>query len=587
MGKSVAVIGAGPSGLCATKELLQEKHSVLCFERTDSIGGIFTFRQDPCAVGVWRSCKLTSSALVTCFSDFFPEWESAEPFRHCHFTHRQYLEYLRRYAEHFDLVRCIRFGCEVTAASPGENGDWLVTISDKSGSQTLRFDAVAVCTGVHRVPYTPELPGLADFRGQILHAAHYKTPTSIRGTSAVFIGAGESGSEIVAEASKKLNRSYVSLRRGVYVIPRLINGLPNDYTSTRLLYSLPEFVVRRSDAGARSLKQKLFWALFPFGLARTAVVRMQRLLKRAANRRRAEARLATVAGKLGREKAAAALVNESAVRAKVEKLIHDLRRQSRGNQFDTFATKTEGFIEAIVQGRSELRPATASVTPTGVIFTDGTSVDVDAIVLCTGFDAASTPFIKPPIDLRELYANCFTVEHRERLAFLGFVRPPLGAIPPMAEMQSRWFAQILSGNCTLPSGAEMQADIERRRDKREAYFNQVFRRLPHLVDYSTYLDELAERVGCKPRARDLLLKPVLLYKLYTSAFSGVQFRLRGPHARPQLAERILRHTPSHFMAVRFGDLAFAKLAGFLGLRRFQPRLSLTHARAPTSADLVQ
>jgi cation diffusion facilitator CzcD-associated flavoprotein CzcO len=39
--KRVAIVGAGPSGLVTAKELLQEGHAVTCFERTDSLGGVF------------------------------------------------------------------------------------------------------------------------------------------------------------------------------------------------------------------------------------------------------------------------------------------------------------------------------------------------------------------------------------------------------------------------------------------------------------------------------------------------------------------------------------------------------------------
>jgi len=88
------------------------------------------------------------------------------------------------------------------------------------------------------------------------------------------------------------------------------------------------------------------------------------------------------------------------------------------------------------------------------------------------------------------------------------------------------------------------------------------------------LDGLAEIIDCKPRARDLLLRPRLLYKLYTSPFAGVQYRLRGPHAQTEMATRLLLHAHSHARVVRFLDVAFAEIARLLGFTRFQPHLSL-------------
>ena len=71
MKKHVAVVGAGPSGLVAAKELLQEGHEVTCFERDAGLGGVFRYREGPEQPGVWRTCRLTSSMLVTYFSDYF------------------------------------------------------------------------------------------------------------------------------------------------------------------------------------------------------------------------------------------------------------------------------------------------------------------------------------------------------------------------------------------------------------------------------------------------------------------------------------------------------------------------------------
>jgi dimethylaniline monooxygenase (N-oxide forming) len=394
---------------------------------------------------------------------------------------------------------------------------------------------------------------LERFEGQILHSAHYRDTTSLRGRSAVFVGAGESGGDIIAEASRALDRCYVSLRRGVFVIPRLLNGLPNDYTGTRLLYSLPDFASRRSDPQAQRLKRRLTMALLPLAGARLA---FDRCAKYITSRTRPDP------------------PSEDVRCREVESLIMQLRRESGGNQFETFATKTAAFVEAVVDGHCELRGAISAVTQRGVVFVDGSTADVDVIVLCTGFERASAPFISVRIDLEKLYKNCFDPNWRERLAFIGFVRPSIGAIPPLAEMQARWFAQLCSGNVHLPPVAQMQDHIEGEVAARKRYHRLVFHRLPHLVDFSTYLDDVAEMIGCKPRLIDLLRRPKLLYKLYTTAFSGVQYRLRGPHAEPELAARILLHAHSHVRAVRFLDVAAAELARLVGVSRFQPQLTL-------------
>ncbi len=330
---TVAVIGAGPSGLAATKELRQDGYNVTCFERNDGIGGIFRFRADPGQVGVWRSCRLTSSILVTSFSDHFPRWRTSSPFEHRHLAHHEYLDYLESYVDEFRLASSLRFGCEVVSLSSTADRGWRLSLRDARHGEldVQEFDAVAVCSGVHGRPLIPPVPGLDDFGGQVLHAAHYRGPESITGNSVVFVGGGESASEIIAESCRPGRRCYVSLRRGVFVIPRLLNGLPNDYTGTRLLYSLPDFVSRRTDRRARCTKRLLALAFFPLSAVRALVDALARSLS---DRRR-----------------------QRSCRTEVERLIEQLRAKAGGNQFETFATKTEAFLEEVVDGRCELQPS--------------------------------------------------------------------------------------------------------------------------------------------------------------------------------------------------------------------------------------
>jgi cation diffusion facilitator CzcD-associated flavoprotein CzcO len=242
------------------------------------LGGVFRFSNDPKTIGVWASCRLTSSQLVTSFSDHFPGWEAGRPYEHSQLSHGDYHAYLCGYAERFGVLEHVRFGHEVVHV--GQLDDrWRVIATDRGcgDESTEVFDAVAVCSGIHRVPSIPELPGLDGFEGQILHAAYYKGPASIQGRSAVFVGAGESGGDIIGEASRHLDRAHLSLRRGVFVLPRLLNGFPNDYTGTRLLYSLPEFASRRSDPDALRLRRRIGRALLPLIALRALIDALQRM----------------------------------------------------------------------------------------------------------------------------------------------------------------------------------------------------------------------------------------------------------------------------------------------------------------------
>lgn len=549
--KTVVIVGAGPSGLVTAKEMIQEGHRVVCFERNAQLGGVFRFQPAAEAVSVWESCRLTSSILVTSFSDYFPRWREAQPFDHGHMTAGEYCRYLEGYAEHFGVRPCIRFECEVVDVSLTVAGGWRVTTRTpgREEHEVVECDVVAICSGVHHRPYLPDIPGLDAFEGQVLHAANYKGPSSVRGRRTLFIGGGES-SEIVAEMAPRLERAYVSLRRGVFVLPRILNGYPNDYTGTRLLYSLPAFVSRRSDPVAQKQRRQLAAALFPLWVLRGGLVAAEQKWR------------------------ARQAIPQDPRMAEIESLILDLRAKAGGTQFETFATKTEGFLGAVVDGRCGLRPAVKAVHPWEATFVDGTTVSIDSIVLCTGFAPPTVRFLNVPVDPTHLYKRCFHPTYREKLGFIGFVRPPLGAIPPMAEMQARWYAQLVSGALQLPTPAQMEVAIAQEAEHRRVYHRQVAERLPYLVDFSTYMDDLADLIGCKPRFADFLSKPELLYKLHAAALCGAQYRFRGPHAQPDLAAKVIAATYAHAPVYRFLDVGLAELARALGLEEYQPHLSL-------------
>ena len=203
----VAVIGAGPAGLPAIKELLAEGHSVACYEQAPGVGGLF--RYDKENGQIWKSLRLTSSAPITSFSDYPMSDDLPQ-----HATHEQYTAYLNDYCDHFELRPHISFETKVQAVERQEDGSWLVRVAASDGSTSeSRFDAVAVCSGLHQHPYSPELPGQEDFKGEFFHASKYREQAPFEGRSVVFVGLGESGADVVAEVSEVTKHAWLSLRR--------------------------------------------------------------------------------------------------------------------------------------------------------------------------------------------------------------------------------------------------------------------------------------------------------------------------------------------------------------------------------------
>jgi len=516
--KRVAVIGAGPSGLATVKELLDEGHAPTCFERAPGLGGVFRFGEQDGVV--WESCRLTSSGLITAFSDFPVEAELAG-----HLRVGEYVEYLQRYAIRFALAPHLRFGTTVVAVTSDGAGGWIVRTRDVRGEAEERFDAVAVCSGLHQHPHRPSFPGLESFLGEIAHGAEYRRPAQVAGKRVLVVGAGESGADVAAEVSAHAAETVLSLRRGVAVLQRQMFGVPKDYQTSRLLNS-PAHWIFQTRHPADDRKRRLYRALFlPF-------VALDKLLQ-------LTFRFFWEFLPLLRARGLEEIRANLATRRESMRLL----AESGGTLTEQFGTKTDDFVRAIALGRCRRAAAIARFEGRRVVFEDGGEFEPDLVLLCTGFETRM-PFLDPAITAAPRYLHTFHPEIGASLGFIGFLRPAFGAIPPLAELQARWFALVLSGRAELPSRAAMASSIDEWTHFRAHVFRAVRGRLDHLVDHAPFCDELASRVGCKPTQAAVARESRRFrWRFFAGPFVAAQYRLVGPHAEPEMARAVISGLP--------------------------------------------
>lgn len=194
MSKTVAIIGAGPSGLAAIKNSLEAGLEPTAFEIDPWLGGAWRYT-DLHEEKVRRSCVANSTVTNTskhlsCFSDFpVPkEWPN-------YLSRQKYLEYFQMYAKEFGLEKRIRFEATVHAVEPtsAETGRWRVSYRDqKNKEQVEEFDFVMVCSGVNWDPHVANIPGLDGFSGEVIHSREYRTWKNFEGKRVLVVGLGNS-----------------------------------------------------------------------------------------------------------------------------------------------------------------------------------------------------------------------------------------------------------------------------------------------------------------------------------------------------------------------------------------------------------
>ncbi|XP_026901996.2 dimethylaniline monooxygenase [N-oxide-forming] 4 isoform X2 [Acinonyx jubatus] len=227
MARRVAVIGAGVSGLSSIKCCLDEDLEPTCFERSNDIGGLWKFTETSKdgMTRVYRSLVTNVCKEMSCYSDF-PFQEDYPNYM----NQGKFWDYLQEFAEHFDLLKYIRFRttvCSVTKRPDfSETGQWDVVTETEGKRDRGVFDAVMVCTGHFLNPHLPleSFPGIHKFKGQILHSQEYKSPEGFQGKRVLVIGLGNTGGDVAVELSRTAAQVLLSTRTGAWVIHRCSNG---------------------------------------------------------------------------------------------------------------------------------------------------------------------------------------------------------------------------------------------------------------------------------------------------------------------------------------------------------------------------
>jgi dimethylaniline monooxygenase (N-oxide forming) len=243
----VAVIGAGSSGIAATKALADRSISVVCFEKSDRVGGNWVFGNINGMSAAYRGLYINTSRERMQFAEF------AMPKDYPDFPHHtQIARYFEDYVDHFGIRSKIRFQtgvAHVTRSTPGTGDVGWDVICEKG--ETSRFDAIVVANGHHWDPRWPEPAFPGDFAGLIMHSHAYIDAKPFEDRNVLVVGMGNSAMDIAVEASEGARRTFLSARRGVHIIPKYLFGRPVDQVATS--HRIPWFVKQKLLEGALRL----------------------------------------------------------------------------------------------------------------------------------------------------------------------------------------------------------------------------------------------------------------------------------------------------------------------------------------------
>ncbi|MBV9424058.1 MAG: NAD(P)-binding domain-containing protein [Solirubrobacterales bacterium] len=423
---TACVIGAGSSGIAAAKALHERGMEFDCFEKSDQIGGNWVFGNRNGMSSAYRSLHINTSRERMEYSDF-PMPKTYPDFPH----HTHIAQYFNDYVDHFGFRDRLTFETGVAHAGRGRDGVWTILLDT---GETRRYDVLLVANGHHWDPRWPEPPFKGSFDAVQMHAHHYRENTDFRDKNVLIVGIGNSAMDIAVEASFVARRTFLSSRRGAYVLPKYLFGRPLDQVGVNALTPVLPFAFRRS----------ILTAMYRIGVGKIE-----------------DYGLPVPDHKLG----------------------------------EAHPTISADFLNRIAHGEMTWKPNIAGLEGDKVRFEDGSVERIDVIVYCTGYKVSfpffDEKFLSAPDNDLPLFRRVFR-PGIDNLAFIGLLQP-LGAIMPLAEAQGRWVASYLRGEYHLPSLRDMEADIRRERAR---MFKRYVASKRHTmqVDFDNYLYALRKEL---------------------------------------------------------------------------------------------
>jgi 4-hydroxyacetophenone monooxygenase len=211
---TVAIVGAGMSGIAAAHRLQQAGVPFVILEKNSDIGGTWFENTYPgCRVDVPNHFYSYSFAQRADWPQYFS-------------TQDVLLEYFQGCAERFGLRPYIRFETEVVEARwDDDQCVWQITVRTagsngaEGATETVSAQALVSAVGQLNRPKMPDIEGMDRFEGPSFHSAQWDDSVDLTGKRVAVIGTGASAMQLVPIVADQAGHLDVYQRTPAWLIP--------------------------------------------------------------------------------------------------------------------------------------------------------------------------------------------------------------------------------------------------------------------------------------------------------------------------------------------------------------------------------
>lgn len=208
-GFSVAIIGAGISGIAIGIQLDRLGIDYRIIEQRDDIGGTWHVNDYP-DVRVDIPARMYQYRFV---KDY--RWSSYFP------TGAEIKAYIDHVADRYDVRRRIELNSELSAATWREDDcTWELAVRRANGQEeTLHANVVISCVGLFNRPNRPDIDGLDSFEGAMFHTTEWDHEVDYSGQRVAVVGTGSTGTQLLSAVAERASHVSVFQRTPSWINP--------------------------------------------------------------------------------------------------------------------------------------------------------------------------------------------------------------------------------------------------------------------------------------------------------------------------------------------------------------------------------
>ncbi|KAI1865023.1 uncharacterized protein JN550_008569 [Neoarthrinium moseri] len=350
----VRVIGAGYSGIYLGIRIPQRLRNVdlAIYEKNEGVGG--------CA------CDIPAHSYQYSFAPN-PNWSSF------YAPQAEICAYLTGIANRYGVMRFVKLRHEVESCSWNEEAKkWNLKVRNTETGEVIEDDADVLVSARGNLsdPAWPDIPGLKDFEGQVMHSALWKEDYDFRGKKIGVIGNGSSAIQIVPSLQKIAGTELSCFVR----------------SKTWITNPFGDIVMHKLGLDPKKLdfspEQRREFAENP-----TKLLAFRRAIEEDGNTIHAVSMQGSDMQRTAVDAFRAAMKERLSAKPEIADFL-----------IPTFAvgcrraTPGPGYLESLVEANVDFITDTISeVNKTGIALKNGRQVDLDCLVCATGFNTSAPP----------------------------------------------------------------------------------------------------------------------------------------------------------------------------------------------------